>query len=56
MVSKSIYAKLADMMGGGFILGNKGKGSIQNVDSYGHEVLAKTPGLYLVPTLRNLIF
>jgi hypothetical protein len=44
------------MMGGGFLGGYKGKGSIQNVENFGLEVLAKTPGLYLVPTLRNLIF
>ena len=36
--------------------GDKGEGSIQNVENYGIEVPAKTAGLYLVPKLRNLIF
>ena len=36
--------------------GDKGEGSIQNVENYGIEVPAKTAGLYLVPKQRNLIF
>ena len=44
------------MMWGGFFGGDKGEGSIQNVENYGIEVPAKTAGLYLVPRQRNLIF
>ena len=40
----------------GIFWGDKGKGSIQNVQTYGIEVPAKTAGLYLVPRQRNLIF
>ena len=40
----------------GIFWGDKGEGSIQNVDTYGIEVPAKTAGLYLVPRQRNLIF
>ena len=53
-LSRQIYAKSADMMGGGFFV-DKGEGRIQNVENYGIEVPSKTAGLYLVPKLRNLI-
>ena len=43
-------------MVGGDLVGDKGEGSIQNVENYGIEVPAKTAGLYLVPKLRNFIF
>ena len=33
VVSHEIYAKSADMMGGGFFGGDKGEGSIQNVEN-----------------------
>ena len=56
VVSREIYAKSADMMWGEFLGGDKGEGSIQNVENYGIEVPAKTAGLYLVPRQRNLIF
>ena len=44
------------MIGGGFFGCYEGEGSIQNVENYGLEVPAKTPSLYLVQKLRNLIF
>ena len=40
----------------GIFWGDKGEGNIQNVETYGIEVPAKTVGLYLVPRQRNLIF
>ena len=40
----------------GIFWGDKGEGSIQNVENYGIEVPSKTAGLYLVQKLRNLIF
>ena len=40
----------------GIFGGDKGEGSIQNVENYGTEIPSKTAGLYLVQKMRNLIF
>ena len=48
--------KISRYDGRGIFWGNKGEGSIQNLENYGIEVPSKTACLYLVPKLRNLIF